>query len=65
MPFKPDFISLSESRIHQLLKNRHIDGYNFINVKLKEKSGDVAVYVKTTLKFTQINSFQLHETESL
>ena len=65
LPFKPDVISLSESRIHQPLKNLHIAGYNFVNVKPKGKSRGVAIYVKTTLKLTKINSFQLHGTEAL
>ena len=63
--FKPDVICLSETRVQQPLTNIQINGYDFVNVKLNGKAGGVAVCTNTYLKFTQINSFQLHGAESL
>ena len=37
LPFKPDVICLSESRINQSLKNIQLQGYNFLNANLVKK----------------------------
>ena len=65
LPFKPDMICLSESRINQPLKNIQLQGYHFFYAKPSKKAGGVAVYVNTKLKFTQLESFQLFGTESI
>ena len=47
LPFKPDVVCLSESRIDEPFENIEIDGYNFVHVKPKTKgqAGGVAVYI--------------------
>ena len=37
LPFKPDVVCLSESRIDEPFENIEIDGYNFVHVKPKTK----------------------------
>ena len=65
LPFKPDVICLSESRINQPLKNIQLQGYNFLNAKPGKKVGSVAVYLNMKFNFTQLKSFQLYGTESI
>ena len=65
LPFKPDVICLSESRINQPLKNIQPQGYNFLNAKPDKKAGGVAVYLSMKFNFTQLKSFQLYWTESI
>ena len=65
LPFKPDVICLSESRINQPLKNIQLQGYNFLNAKPGKKAGGVAVYSSMKFNFTQLKSFQLYGTESI
>ena len=43
LPFKPDVICPSESRINQPLKNIQLQMYNFLNAKPGKKAGGVAV----------------------
>ena len=65
LPFKPDVICLSKSRINQPLKNIQLQGYNFLNAKRGKKAGVVAVYLSMKFNFTQLKSFQLYGTESI
>ena len=65
LPFKPDVICLSESRINQPLKNIQLQGYNFLNAKPGKKAGGVAVYLSMKFNFTQLKSFQLYGMESI
>ena len=65
LPFKPDVICLSESRINQPLKNIRLQGYNFLNAKPGKKAGGVAVYLSMKFNFTQLKSFQLYSTQSI
>ena len=65
LPFKPDVICLSESRINQSLKNIQLQGYNFLNAKPGKKAGGVAVYLSMKFNFTQLKSFQLYGTEAI
>ena len=65
LPFKPNVICLSESRIYQPLKNIQLQGYNFLNAKPGKKAGGVAVYLSMKFNFTQLKSFQLYGTESI
>ena len=65
LPFKPDVICLSESRINQPLNNFQIQGYNFFNAKPSKKAGGVAIYLSTKFNVTLLKSFRLYGTESL
>ena len=65
LPFKPDVICLSESRINQPLKNIQLQGYNFLNAKPGKKAGGVAVYLSMKFNFPQLKSFQVYGTESI
>ena len=66
LPFKPDVISLSEARVDQPLQNTDIEGYNLVHVKPKYgQAGGVAVYTTVRLRFAQMNSFPLHDSESI
>ena len=65
LPFKPDVIFLSESRINQLLKNIQLQRYNFLNATPGKKAGGETVYLSTTFNFTQVISFQVYGTESI
>ena len=65
LPFKPDVICLSESRINQPLKNIQLQGHNFLNAKPGKKAGGVAVYLSIKFNFTQLKSFQVYGTESI
>ena len=64
LPFKPDVICLSESRISQPLKNI-LQGYNFLNAKPGKNAGGVAIYLSMKFNFTQLKSFPLYGTESM
>ena len=66
LPFTPDVLCLSESRIKkQPLVNINLSGYSFVNVDPVGNAGDVAMYVRKDLKITQEQNILLHGCESL
>ena len=65
LPFKPDVICLSESRINQPLKNIQLQEYKFLNAKPAKKVVGVAIYLSMKFNFTQLKGFQLYGTESI
>ena len=65
LPFIPNAICLSESRINPSLKNIQLQGYNFLIAKPDKKAGGVTVYLSMKFNFTQLKSFQLYGTESI
>ena len=53
LPFDPDIICLSESRIKNApIGNAELPGYNFINVSLKNNAGGAAMYIHDALSFS-------------
>ena len=67
LPFKPDVVCLSESRIDEPFENIKIDGYNFVHVepKTKGQAGGTAVYINVRIEFRKIDCFNLCGSESL
>jgi len=65
LPFSPDVMCLSESRINQSSKNIQIPGYNFVNVKPDKQTGGVSVYTSSKLKFFQLENYKLNGAESI
>ena len=66
LPFKPDIISLSESRINQPSVNIDIEGYDFVHVKSKYgRAGGVAVYINVQIKFSQVQYFDFCGSETI
>ena len=69
LPFKPDDVRLSESRIDEPFENIEIDGYNLVHIKPKTKgqAGGVAVsvYINVRIESRKIDSFNLCGSESL
>ena len=53
LPFKPDVICLSESRIDKPFENIEIEGYNFVHVKpnTKGQAGGVAIYINIRFEY--------------
>ena len=67
LPFKPNVVCLSESRINEPFENIKIDGYNFVHVKPKTKgqAGGVAVYINVRIEFKKTDCFNPCGSESL
>ena len=63
LPFKPDVVCLSESRIDEPFENIEIDGY--VKPKTKGQAGGVAVYINVRIDFRKIDCFNLCGSESL
>jgi len=66
LPLTPDVICLSESRINQPMVNTHLPGYIFHNTTPQcSRAGGAAIYISKHLNFKQVDSPNLHTTESL
>ena len=66
LPFNPDILCLSESRIKkQSLLNIDFPRYNFLNVNSERSAGGVAIYISTNSKQINEETYTLYRTESL
>ena len=55
----PEIIAVSETKLNHSFSN-HLDGYNFVQANSSTKAGGVGIFVKNTIDFSVVNSYNLN-----